>query len=249
LFAVLSLALHAAALGTTLRRSTTPSAEAPKLEPSAPIVGETLDVEPSSVPIHLDEQSASSPASGDVVPAAPAEPAAAPGPGPGRAAHPTSPGAAAPASAPAIFGAVGIRYATDLATTFTRGFPQAASADAIWSSAPFGSAGTAEVSLTIDETGHLTSSAIVGSPSTALRKGIQRTLVMLGPRTFTARGAVTRLRVTARVSPNDVHDGLHGDVFALGLSGGSFSGNAGTAFFALPGAAARRVDVELRLVP
>jgi hypothetical protein len=45
-----------------------------------------------------------------------------------------------------------------------------------------------------------------------------------------------------------VHDGLHGDVFAL--SGGSFSGDVGTAFFALPGTAGagRRVDVELRLV-
>jgi hypothetical protein len=144
---------------------------------------------------------------------------------------------------------VGVRYATDLATTFTRGFPQAASADTIWSSAPFGPAGTAEVTLVIDDSGRLTSSSIGGAPSAALRQGIQRTLVMLGPRTFTSRGAVTKLRVTARVSPNDVHDGLHGDVFALGLSGGSFSGNAGTAFFALPGASARRVDVELRLVP
>ena len=42
--------------------------------------------------------------------------------------------------------------------------------------------------------------------------------------------------------------GLHGDVFAL--SGGSFSGEVGTAFFALPAAGGgRRVDVELRLVP
>jgi hypothetical protein len=47
---------------------------------------------------------------------------------------------------------------------------------------------------------------------------------------------------------DDVHDGLHGDVFAL--SGGSFSGEVGTAFFALPAAGGgRRIDVELRLVP
>jgi hypothetical protein len=142
---------------------------------------------------------------------------------------------------------VGVRYATDLATTFTRGFPQAASADSIWGGAPFGPAGTATVSLVIDDGGHLTSSSVTGSPSPALRRGIDRTLVLLGGRTFTARGAVTKLRVTARVSPNDVHDGLHGDVFAL--SGGSFAGETGTAFFALPGVSARRVDVELRLIP
>ena len=46
----------------------------------------------------------------------------------------------------------------------------------------------------------------------------------------------------------DVHDGLHGDVFAL--SGGSFSGDVGTAFFARPGpGGGRRVDVEVRLLP
>jgi hypothetical protein len=148
-----------------------------------------------------------------------------------------------------LFGAVGVRFATDLATTFTRGFPQAASADAIWTSAPFGSAGTADVTFVLDDSGHLTSSNIRGSPSPALRRGIERTLVLLGSRAFTARGAVTRLRISARVSPNDVHDGLHGDVFAL--SGGSFARDVGTAFFALPQSSggARRIDLELHLLP
>jgi hypothetical protein len=60
---------------------------------------------------------------------------------------------------------------------------------------------------------------------------------------------VTKIRLTCHVSRNDVHDGLHGDVFAL--SGGSFSGEVGTAFFALPPTTGpgRRVDVELRLLP
>ena len=44
-----------------------------------------------------------------------------------------------------------------------------------------------------------------------------------------------------------MHDGLHGDVFAL--SGGSFAGAVGTAFFALPGSPGRRIDLELRLIP
>jgi hypothetical protein len=104
------------------------------------------------------------------------------------------------------------------------------------------------VTLTIDEAGHLVGHAITGAPSPALRRGIERTLALLGPRTFTARGATTKLRVVARVGKDDVHDGLHGDVFAL--SGGSFSGVVGTAFFALPAAGGgRRIDVELRLVP
>jgi hypothetical protein len=145
---------------------------------------------------------------------------------------------------------VGVRSAADLATSFTRAFPQAASADAIWAHVGYGSAGTAEIALTLDEGGHLAGSAVGGAPSAALRRGIERTLTVLGARPFTARGAVTRLRVSAHVSRDDVHDGLHGDVFAL--SGGSFSGDVGTAFFALPAGGAgtgRRVDLELRLVP
>jgi hypothetical protein len=127
-------------------------------------------------------------------------------------------------------------------------FPQAASADPAWNEAPFGSAGSADVTLVIDDTGHLVSDTVAGAPSRALRQGIDRTLAGLRSRTFTARAAVTKLRVSARVQRNDVHDGLHGDVFAL--SGGSFAGDVGTAFFALPGGGAgRRVDVELRAMP
>lgn len=137
----------------------------------------------------------------------------------------------------------------DLATTFTRAFPQAASADPVWSSVAFGSAGRAELSMLIDDEGHLTSTEIAGAPSAALRRSIEHTLVLLEPRAFTARGALTRLRITAHVSRDDVHDGLHGDVFAL--SAGSFTGEVGSAFFALPGGGGpgRRVDVEVRLLP
>jgi hypothetical protein len=249
LFTGVSLAVHVAALGTSLRHRDEPAKAPVAFSPSpAALVGDTLDVEPEAPPIDVDPEPAASPSPDPVASPAPSPaPATAPGPGPGKAAHPGTPAAAAPASAPPVFGAVGVRYATDLATTFTRGFPQAASDAAIWRDSPFGPAGTATVMLTIDDAGHLTSSGIAGSPSPALRRGIERTLVLLGGRTFTARGAVTKLRVTARVSPNDVHDGLHGDVFAL--SGGSFAGDVGTAFFALPGSAARRVDVELRLLP
>ncbi|MDP9033615.1 MAG: hypothetical protein M3O50_02320, partial [Myxococcota bacterium] len=168
-----------------------------------------------------------------------------------------------PPSAPttarlALFGAVGVRAASDLPTAFTRAFPQAASADAMWLSAPFGSAGTADITLVIDEGGHLVASRVEGTPSPPLRRGIARTLALLGPRAFTAHAPITRLRVVARVTRDDVHDGLHGDVFAM--SGGSFADEVGTAFFALPaapvrdgpdslaaGGRGRRVDISLRL--
>jgi hypothetical protein len=143
-----------------------------------------------------------------------------------------------------------VRFATDLATTFTRAFPQAASADPLWVDAPLGAAGETDVTLVLDEQGHLASSAIEGSPSPALRRGIDRTLILVRARAFTARAAITRLHVRAHVARDEVHDGLHGDVFAL--SGGSFSGDVGTAFFALPSSSSgpgRRVDVEVKLVP
>jgi hypothetical protein len=151
-------------------------------------------------------------------------------------------------SAP-LFGAVGVRYATDLASAFAHAFPQAASADPVWLEAPFGSAGSVELDLTLDEAGQIVESTIEGAPSAALRRGVERTLALLVPRAFTSPGAQTRLRATARVTRDDVHDGLHGDVFAL--SGGSFVGRTGTAFFALPPGTGpgRRVDVDLVLMP
>ena len=158
-------------------------------------------------------------------------------------------GAPVAAAPPALYGAVGVRYAVDLPTSFTRGFPQAASADPLWSTTPFGPAGVADLVVILDDTGHIANRSIGGTPSTALRRGIERTLALLGTRPFTARGAVTHLRIAAHVTRNDVHDGLHGDVFAL--SSGNFVGDTGAAFFALPPTAGpgRRVDVELRLLP
>jgi hypothetical protein len=145
---------------------------------------------------------------------------------------------------PLVYGAAGERGAVDLATAFTRGFPQAASADAHWLQAPFGSAGEAIVSLDIAASGMLVGHSVGGSPSAALRAGIERTIALIGARTFTSTGAQTRLRVSARVSPDQVHDGLHGDVFAIG---GSFAQSVGNAFFAL--AVGRRIDVRVHAMP
>lgn len=249
LFALFSAALHGGAFAFVRSR---PSHEVspPSFDPTSPaLTGETLDVEPASTEPGAEAADTTQPAESPalVTPGlttVPPHPAAAAN----RALHPASTPSAPGGAKPALFGAVGVRFATDLATTFTRAFPQAASADAVWATVPFGSAGTADVMLTLDDAGHLTGNTVTGTPSPALRRGIERTLALLGPRAFTARGMTTKLRVVARVGRDDVHDGLHGEVFAL--SGGSFSGEVGTAFFALPAAGGgRRIDVELRLVP
>ncbi len=237
-FVLLSTSLHGATFAVLGRRART--APEPAFEPNhQTLSGETLDVE-ARLPA---EPESSSPDSTTAK-----TPVAARG-GPSPIHRPATALAASAAPPPAQFGAVGERFATDLATTFTRAFPQAASADPIWSAVSFGGAGRTEIVLVLDDSGHLVDSVIGGSPSPALRRSVERTVALIAPRAFTARSAITRLGVTARVSRDDVHDGLHGDVFAL--SAGSFSGVTGTAFFALPAAqgTGRRVDVEVRLLP
>jgi hypothetical protein len=244
LFAALSASLHLAGVGGLWRVARDPG---PAFDPDSPaLAGETIDVEPAPPPAPDPEQGP-----GDI---------GSPGPSADRnemdrsvrsaRRHATgiSPGTATRPAA--LFGAVGARFAMDLATGLTRAFPQAASADPIWLRAPIGSAGSAEVVLGLDEDGRLSTVSVLGAPSPALRRGLQRALALLQPRPFTAHAPVTKLRVTARVSRDELHDGLHGDVFAL--SGGSFAGDVGTAFFALPprdGESGRRVDIELRLLP
>jgi hypothetical protein len=145
------------------------------------------------------------------------------------------------ATTPALYGAVGDRSAADLATAFTRAFPQAASGDPSWQGAPLGSAGNAVVTVTLDERGSLESMQVAGSPSPALSSAIRRTLALIKGRPFVASAKVTHLRLTATVSADAVHDGWHGDVFAIG---GSYAGGEGSAFFAL--AIGRRIDLRVR---
>jgi hypothetical protein len=157
-----------------------------------------------------------------------------------------NPGSAKPATgAPStpeatMYGAVGERGAVDIARAFTRDFPQAASADPLWRNTALGAAGTASVLLTLDEAGHLDSARVLGTPTQALAEGIRRTLALIKNRQFVARRKTTKLTVRASVSADTVHDGLHGDVFAIG---GSYEGGAGNAFFALN--VGRRIDVQV----
>lgn len=145
------------------------------------------------------------------------------------------------AAGPSLYGAVGDRSAVDVATAFTRAFPQAASGDPVWRSVPIGAAGEATLTITIDEDGHIVDAQVGGAPSAAFAGGIRRTLALVKGRTFVSRARVTRLQLVATVSTDSVHDGLHGEVFAIG---GSYTGGEGTAFFAL--AIGRRIDVRVR---
>lgn len=241
LFGIVSLAVHLASLGFLRPSGATrrPSFEST----SAGLSGDTLEVDPAPLASAAapDGPSVTSGTPGDTLLARASGAPVRPG---------SKPASTAGASRPTLFGAAGTRYATDLATTFTRAFPQAASADAVWAHISLGPAGTADLAIVLDDEGRISETSIGGAPSPALRRGIERTLSLLMLRPFTAHAPVTRIRITARASRDDVHDGLHGDVFAL--SGGSFSGDVGSAFFALPpsdGAAGRRIDVELRLFP
>lgn len=154
--------------------------------------------------------------------------------------------AAAPAersgdAEPARFGAVGERGSVDLATAFTRGFPQAASADPVWLKAPFGSAGALDVILSLDDTGHLVEARLEAGGTPALRQAIARTIALVRGRTFTARRGTTRLHVVGVVTADAVrNEARGGDVFAIG---GSYVKNSGSAFFSL--AIGRRIDVTI----
>jgi hypothetical protein len=242
LFAVASVAVHLGVAAAVVRVRASAAKAPPAHDPPAALAGDTFEIASAGDDgreIDLDQETPAAPGAATV---------AAPGPRASVGAktrrrakpEPTAPGDPGAATTE-LYGAVGERSAVDLATAFTRGFPQAASADPVWATVPFGAAGDATVSLTIDESGHLTHDAVAGSATSALRSGIARTLALLRARAFTAHGATTRLLVSAHVAPDQVHDGLHGDVFALG---GSFTGGQGNAFFALN--IGRRVDVTIR---
>lgn len=212
-----------------------------RADPAPELAGETFelpapewaDTPPASASPSPDTNAAPTPIELPDVPAARPKP-----PTHARAAaRPSHEGRPGATGSPATFGAVGDRSAADLTRAFTRGFPQAASGDPVWRTVPFGPAGEATLVVTLDETGHIADVQVVGSPSAALAQGIRRTIALIKGRPFTARGKITKLRLSATVTPNTVPDGLHGDVFAIGA--GDDDG-----FFAL--SVGRRIDLRVR---
>jgi hypothetical protein len=258
-FLALSLVTHGAAVAVGLRARTQGVAPEDSRRVSPEATGDTFEIptEPVDSPETIAPASAAEDPAGapprTAMPAAPHDRAGA-APVPPHARIGTRPTTSSPEGATAgeetrpstaLFGAVGERAAAPLAATFTRGFPQAASADPLWITAPLGPAGTVDVDLTLDDQGALIDSRTSGaSVSPALAEGVRRTLALIKARSFVAAARVTRLRVTATVTPDQIHDGLHGEVFAIG---GTFDDGQGNGFFAL--AVGRRIDVQVRVVP
>ncbi|MDB4945671.1 MAG: hypothetical protein JWP97_5205 [Labilithrix sp.] len=253
----MSLGLHVAAFAAVTLPALLHHASPAAPDPPPANAGETFELPaPESAEVPLANASPSpeayaAPAPPDAVdaPAAPvpdvhAKRAARPShearPSAGRAPAAATDGSPGSAGSAALYGAVGDRSATDLSRAFTRDFPQAASGDPLWRTAPLGAAGEATVTFTLDEAGHITDVAVTGA-SGALAQGIRRTMTLIKARAFTAKARVTRLRLVATVSADTVHDGLHGDVFAIG---GSFAEGEGAAFFALN--VGRRIDLRVR---
>lgn len=252
----MSLAAHGAVAAIFL---VAPRAEQRPLDPPPQNAGETFELPaPESAETPLanaspspDTHATSAPVEAPDAPARPTPPAKAKAaerpshqgrPSAGRSTSSPSDGAPGSSGTTALFGAVGDRSATDLARAFTRDFPQAASGDPVWRSAPLGDTGEATLLLTLDDSGHIADVQVVGAPGAPLGQGIRRTITLIKGRPFVARSKVTKLRLSATVSADTVHDGLHGDVFAIG---GSFAEGEGAAFFALN--VGRRIDLRVRL--
>lgn len=241
-----SLTLHVGAGAVLVRRADERVDDPPSTTPV--LTGETFDLSESlkATPETVASPSANQDPSPNQDPGA--DPSPSPRPSP-RSRASTSPAAAhsgtlgSTSAAPETFGALGDRSAVDVSVAFTRAFPQAASGDPIWSTVALGSAGQLLVELDLDESGKLTPFVNPTGASVALRQGVERTLALIGTRTFVSTDRAVELRVSATVSADTVHDGLHGDVFAVG---GSYSGGEGNAFFAL--ATGRRVDVTVRAI-
>jgi hypothetical protein len=118
-----------------------------------------------------------------------------------RAHRPHGAGHATPAAAPSpppLYGAVGDRSAGDLVATFKRLF-EAESSDPAWDSVPIGFAADGEVIFVLAPDGTLTQ-AQARSAAPLFRRVIDRIALLLRHRTFTARGATTRLRMVVRVT-------------------------------------------------
>jgi hypothetical protein len=151
-------------------------------------------------------------------------------------------GRTTPVEVPLTYGALGDRSASSVIITVSRGFPQAASTDPIWRTAPFGDAGSATMDVELNEDGTVARWSLGPGASQALRQAMVRTMGLVGGRTFVARGAVTHLHVAARVTADAVRDG---DDAVYALHSDHEGETAASAYFSLT--SGRRVEITLTL--
>jgi hypothetical protein len=146
------------------------------------------------------------------------------------------------------FGAAGAASVRDLGRAFTRAIPPAGQGDPVWSTLPAGDAGSIEITLDIDETGHITGMrAPEGEPPRHLLGLVKRTLALLEAGTFAiARGTVSAgfevLRLRVRL-----HDG-EPDVSGGGSAELSNAYERGKGIATFTQASGRRVEVMVQLV-
>jgi hypothetical protein len=107
---------------------------------------------------------------------------------------------APPPPPPAMYGAVGDRAASDLVVTFKRAFPQAGSSDPTWNQVPVGFFAEGDVTFILSESGALTHARVSPAAAPAFRAAITRTVALIKGRSFTSRGAETRLHMRVHVS-------------------------------------------------
>jgi len=226
-FLTASLLLHAAAGGGgAWLAKRAKDREAPK-----PVfVGETFDIAPVEVPVA---------GAAAVVAPAPSAPGESAAPIPHRPRRGEKIATSAATAEPLTFGALGDRSATSLIVAVSRGFTQAASTDPVWRTVPLGDAGSAVLEVDLEEDGTLARWSLGPGASTALRQAMVRTMAFIGGRAFVAHGAVTKLRLAARVSADAVRDGSDA-VYAIHSE---HDGPNASAYFSL--ASGRRIDLVI----
>lgn len=232
-FILFSLAVHGAVGVAILAHPKDPDRDPPPL-----LAGETFDLAVTQAPEPEKQTILPAPAETTTDPGATATKPA--NTTPAHHGAPPSPttntGATEHDTTALTYGAVGDRSAIDIAVAFTRSFAQASSTDPYWESVPFGDYGGADVTFVLSEDGKLESWTASATPSVALTRAIDSTVALIKGRSFVALGRTTKLHVSARISPDETHDGHY-------AVGGSYVGGEGNAFFALR--TGRRVDVTI----
>lgn len=209
-----------------------PAAPAPKPAVEKPALPDDLTgIEPrprprakKAKPAPVDPAASSSavdPGSSDEKPAPPAPPASPRASK--RKAGGDATGEAGDGAPVGPFGAEGPSAVRSLGRAFTRAIPAACQADPGWGKLPAGDAGSIEIAISIDETGHITGyRPLASDPPKQLVALVKRTIALLDAGTFALKGNVSAgvevLRIRAGVSDLDAAEA--GGVAALSFGEG-----------------------------
>jgi hypothetical protein len=142
------------------------------------------------------------------------------------------------------FGAEGPGAVRDLGRAFTRAIPPACDSDPAWAAMPPGDAGSVEVAVAVDESGHVTGAEPRGvDPPKVLVGLVRRTLPLLQAGTFAIQGGavgagvqIVKIGAAVREVGPDEPNGLAFE-YERGRGKASFSRGSG-----------RRVEVSVRML-